>query len=125
MEKRLRPVILHRAAQTRHHTSHTLSLINPQWKASLYHPTINKGVWETHLCSEKLAEIISEATQTTGGEEVDGKASVAWIVSRQEALKGVGQRRVPQPLIELSQAHKLCQFLKIMLTILSNTKTHG
>ena len=62
----------------------------------LYHATMtNKDAQETHLCTEELTEIISEATQTTGGEEIDGEASIAWVVPRQEALKGMGQRGVP------------------------------
>lgn len=84
---------------------------------------INKNVQETHLCAKKLAEIISKAAQTTGGEEVNSEASVARVVPRQETFKGMGQRGVPQPLVELGHAHELCQFLKEMLTKLSTIMT--
>ena len=50
--------------------------------------------------------------QANGGEEVDGKSRILWIVSWQQALERSRQHRIPQLLIQLGQAHELGELLE-------------
>ena len=66
-----------------------------------------------------LPEVLREAAEPDGGEEVDGEARVHGVVPRHDALEGLGERRVAQALVQLGHAHVLGQLLEVRMRLKS------
>ena len=62
--------------------------------------------------SSSLPEVLGEAAETDGGEEVDCEPGAHGVVPRHDALEGLGQGRVAQPLVQLGYPHVLGQLLE-------------
>jgi hypothetical protein len=57
------------------------------------------------------SEILSEAAQTNGCKEVDGKSCVDRIIPRQQLVKGFLKSDVAQTVVQLDHSHVLGELL--------------
>ena len=59
-----------------------------------------------------LPEVLSQSSQTNGGEEVDGEPGVSGIVSWHQTFPGLGHGGIPGPVTQLGHAQELGQLLE-------------
>ena len=60
----------------------------------------------------RVSKVIKVKAVTNRGEEVDGESWVCRIVSREDPVEGLLQRRVADPVDQLAHAHVFGQLLK-------------